>query len=82
MLFEKRLETQFDLSVCVISPAEVVERRMVHRGYSAEEIEQRRHRQMSADEKAGRADYVISNAGSLEFLKQQTKRCIAQLQAR
>lgn len=79
LLFEKRLETHFDLIVCVTSPPEIVECRMVHRGYSREEIEQRRQRQMPLEEKARRADYVISNAGSLEFLKQQTKRFITQL---
>lgn len=79
LLFEKRLETHFDLVVCVISPPEIVERRMLRRGYSGVEIEQRRQRQMPIEEKARRADFVISNAGSLEFLKQQTKRFIAQV---
>ena len=46
LLFEKRLETEFDLIVCVTSSPEIVERRMVHRGYTQEEIEQRRNRQM------------------------------------
>lgn len=81
LLYEKRLETEFDLIVCVTSPPEIVESRMVHRGYSGDEIEQRRQRQMPLEEKARRADCVISNAGSLEFLKQQTKRLIAQSQA-
>jgi dephospho-CoA kinase len=80
LLFEKRLETEFDLIVCVTSPPTVVENRMVRRGYSGEELEQRRLRQMPLEEKARRADCVISNAGSLEFLKQQTKRLIAQTQ--
>ena len=80
LLFEKRLETAFDLIVCVTSPPDVVESRMVHRGYSGDEIEQRRRRQMPLEEKVRRADCVISNAGSLEFLKQQTKRLIAQTQ--
>jgi dephospho-CoA kinase len=80
LLFEKRLETEFDLIVCVTSPPEIVERRMVHRGYSGDEIKQRRLRQMPLEEKASRADCVISNAGNLEFLKQQTKRLIAQTQ--
>ena len=80
LLFEKRLEPEFDLIVCVTSPPEIVERRMVHRGYSGDEIKQRRLRQMPLEEKARRANCVISNAGSLEFLKQQTKRLIAQTQ--
>jgi dephospho-CoA kinase len=80
LLFEKRLENEFDLIVCVTSPPDVVESRMIHRGYSGDEIKQRRLRQMPLEEKARRADCVISNAGSLEFLKQQTKRLIAQAQ--
>jgi dephospho-CoA kinase len=79
LLFEKRLETEFDLIVCVTSAPEIVERRMVHRGYTQEEIEQRRNAQMPIEEKTRRADCVISNAGSLEFLKLQTKRLIAQI---
>lgn len=76
LLFEKRLETHFDFIVCVISPPAVVEDRMVARGYTGAEIEQRRQRQMPLEEKARRSDFVISNAGSLEFLNLQTTRLI------
>lgn len=81
LLFEKRLETEFDLTVCVMCPPDVVEARMVRRGYTGVEVEQRRSRQMPLQEKAQRADRVISNAGSLEFLKRQTIRLIAEIQA-
>jgi dephospho-CoA kinase len=81
LLFEKRLETRFDLTVCVESPPDVVENRMVARGYTEAEIAQRRERQMPLEEKIKRADHLISNAGSLEFLKQQTTRFIAQITA-
>ena len=81
LLFEKRLETRFDLTVCVSSPPDVVENRMVARGYTGAEIAQRRERQMPLEEKIERADYLISNAGSLEFLKRQTTRLIAQITA-
>ena len=67
MLFEKRLETRFDLTVCVACPPEAVESRMQARGYTREQIEQRRERQMPLAEKIQRADHLISNAGSLEF---------------
>ena len=76
LLFEKRLETAFDFTVCVSSPPDVVENRMVARGYTGEQIEQRRQRQMPLVDKIGRADHHISNAGSLEFLKRQTTRLI------
>lgn len=81
LLFEKRLETQFDLTVCVISPPDVVEARMVCRGYTGTEVEQRRSRQMPLLDKALRADRVLSNAGSLEFLKRQTSRLIAEIRS-
>jgi dephospho-CoA kinase len=79
LLFEKRLETLFDLTVCVSSPPAVVEDRMVSRGYNGAEIAQRRKRQMPLEEKIERADHLISNAGSLEFLKRQTARLIEQM---
>jgi dephospho-CoA kinase len=81
LLFEKRLETRFDLTVCVASPPDVVERRMVARAYTRAQIAQRRERQMPLEEKTERADHLISNAGSLEFLKRQTTRLIAQITA-
>ncbi len=81
LLFEKRLETRFDLTVCVSSPPDVVETRMVARGYTGAEIAQRRQRQMPLEEKIERADHLISNAGSLEFLKRQTTRLIEQMTA-
>lgn len=79
LIFEKRLETAFDLTVCVASPPHIVELRMVARGYSGEEVERRRQRQMPLGEKMRRADFVITNAGSLEFLQDQTMRLIAQI---
>ena len=81
LLFEKRLETRFDLTVCVMSPPDVAADRMVARAYTEEQIEQRRKQQMPLEEKIERADFLISNAGSLEFLKQQTTRLIEQITA-
>ena len=81
LLFEKRLETRFDLTVCVVSPPDVAADRMVARAYTEEQIEQRRKQQMPLEEKMELADYLISNAGSLEFLKQQTTRLIEQITA-
>ena len=81
LLFEKRLEIHFDLTVCVSSPPDVVADRMVVRAYSETQIEQRRKQQMPLEEKIERADFLISNAGSLEFLKQQTTRLIEQITA-
>lgn len=81
LLFEKRLETLFDLTVCVSSAPDVVESRMQARGYTGGEIEQRRARQMPLEQKVERADHHISNSGSLDFLKLQTARLIEQITA-
>ena len=79
LLFEKRLETGFDLTVCVASSPDVAKIRMAARGYTEEEVERRRQRQMPLDEKIRLADHVITNSGSLEFLENQTLRLIAHI---
>ena len=79
LIFEKRLETAFDLTVCVASPAAVADQRMADRGYTEAAVEQRRQRQMRIEDKLRLADYVITNAGSLEFLEKQTMRLIEQI---
>lgn len=78
LLFEKRLENNFDLTVCVYSSTDISEVRMINRGYTKSEILQRRKQQMPIDEKVERADHVISNTGSFEFLKLQIKKLIEQ----
>ena len=80
LLFEKKLETKFDFTICVESSPQVVENRILLKGYSKTETRQRRQRQMSLEEKIRRSDYVISNSGSLEFLKLQTHRLNKQIQ--
>jgi len=79
LLFEKRLESAFDFTVCVAAPSDVVEIRMAARGYTGEAVERRRRRQMLLEEKLIRADYVITNAGNLDFLKDQTSLLIHRL---
>jgi dephospho-CoA kinase len=76
LLFEKRLESQFDLTVCVTCPQDLVVTRMLNRGYTEAQVEQRRSRQLPLEEKAKQADRVITNAGGLEFLERQTLRLI------
>ena len=76
LLFEKRLESLFDLTVCIASPRPVARCRMAARGYSGKQFDQRCHRQMPLEDKVRRADHVILNAGSLDFLKRQTLQLI------
>ncbi|MEC7274448.1 MAG: dephospho-CoA kinase, partial [Verrucomicrobiota bacterium] len=78
LLFEKRLETNFDLTVCIYSSSVISEARLINRGYTKSEISQRREQQMPIDEKVERADHVISNTGNFEFLNLQIKKLIEQ----
>jgi len=79
LLYEKKLETKFDLTICIESPPQIAEKRMLLREYSKEEIRRRRQQQLSLEEKVRRSDYVISNSGSLEFLQLQIQRLNKQL---
>ena len=49
------------------------------RGVTREEIDQRLKAQMSQEEKASRADYVIDNSGDLEGTRQQVARVHGEL---
>jgi dephospho-CoA kinase len=79
LLFEKSLEKEFDFIVCIESSNTDIVTRMAQRGYSREAIESRSQRQMPLSEKIQRSDFVIQNSGSLDFLKEQTMRLIAEL---
>ena len=74
LLFEKKLETKFDSTLCVESDPQIAEKRRLLKGHPKTETRQRRQRQMSLEEKIRRSDYVISNSGSLAFLKLQIQR--------
>lgn len=81
LLFEKRLETAFDFTVCVSSPPDVVAARMLARGYTQKEVEQRRLHQWPLSEKILSANFVVSNAGSIEFLEAQITRLVGEIGA-
>lgn len=67
LLFETGMEDLFDATIAIVAPDEVRAERAGARGTS--ELEARSARQLSQDEKAARATYVIPNSGSLEELE-------------
>lgn len=71
LLFEKNLESSFDLTVSVIADTETQRRRLRARGLTAEDIQGRLDRQLPLFEKSRRADCVLLNSGSLVFLEEQ-----------
>ena len=64
----------FDVIVAVVAPLEICQHRFSQRtGRDKEEFNRRANRQMSMEDKAALADYVINNSGSNQDLK--TKAC-------
>lgn len=71
LLFEKRLEKHFDISVSVICSDATANYRLQQKSYSEADITLRRQHQLPNSIKAKYADFVLSNDGSVNFLKQQ-----------
>ncbi|BET69587.1 dephospho-CoA kinase [Opitutales bacterium ASA1] len=74
LLFEKGLEKEVDFTVCVASDPGVQAQRLASRGLSPQEVSQRVARQLPLAQKIERADFVVTNNGSLTFLRNQVVR--------
>lgn len=73
LLFEKDLQEHFTLTICLSSHPELQEQRLKARGMSESQIQYRKERQFSLEEKMRRADIILHNNGSLEHLKEQVE---------
>jgi dephospho-CoA kinase len=69
LLFESGMEEAFDATIAVISDEGVRRERAATRGHALEE--ERASRQLSQDEKARRATYVVRNDGSVGELERE-----------
>jgi dephospho-CoA kinase len=67
LLFESGMEGAFDATVAVIADEKVRQRRAAGRGHEA--LDERAARQLTQEEKAQRATYVMVNDGSVEDLE-------------
>ncbi len=66
LLFEAGMQAGFDATIAVIAPEALRSRRALARGHRA--LAQRGERQLTQDEKAARATYVVVNDGDLDAL--------------
>jgi dephospho-CoA kinase len=80
LLFEAGREGFFDATVTVVADEGLREERAAARGH--EGVAGRENRQLSQDEKAARADFVIRNDGSLAELEGTVGAVLDQLRAR
>jgi dephospho-CoA kinase len=77
LLFETAMEDAFDATVAVVAGDETRARRAGLRGTDL--LEARSERQLPQDEKAERADHVITNDGSLDELERQVSELVGVL---
>jgi dephospho-CoA kinase len=67
LLFEAGLEGGYDATIAVIADEDVRAERAAARGHHA--VDERSARQLSQEEKAARATYVVANSGTVEQLE-------------
>ncbi len=79
LLFEKNLQNRVDFTVCVFTDLSTQVERLERKGIGRAQALARIDRQMPLAEKAERADCVLLNEGSLEFLEDQVKTLLARL---
>ena len=79
LLFESGLDAAFDATVCVVAADAVRAERAGARGTA--DLEARGGRQLSQEEKAARADFVVANDGTLQELESEIAALLPKLEA-
>ena len=79
LLFETQAESHFDKIICVACSAENQRQRLLARGWTPEQIEQRIAAQWPVEQKTARSDFVVWTEGALDAHARQLERVIASL---
>ena len=79
LLFESGMDHGFDATIAVVADEDVRRERAAARGHHS--IDERTARQLSQQEKADRATYVVANSGSLSDLESRLSDVLAKLRA-
>jgi dephospho-CoA kinase len=74
LLFETSAEKNFDAIVCVACSAETQRQRLLQRGWTSRQIEQRIAAQWPVEKKIATANFVVWTEGGLDVLEEQLKR--------
>jgi dephospho-CoA kinase len=77
LMFEVGSDAVFDTTVAVVTADEVRRERAAARGHAL--VDEREARQLTQDEKAGRAEHVVENDGSVEDLERALSALLAKL---
>jgi len=78
LLFETNAQSEFDAAICVASSASTQRARLLARGWSAEQIEQRIQAQWPIEKKILQSDYVIWTEAGLDVHASQLERILIQ----
>lgn len=73
------MEGLYDATIAIVAPEALREERAGGRGHAA--VAQRAARQLSQEEKAARATYVVANDGSVEDLERKLSEVLAKLRS-
>lgn len=76
LLFETGAERECDATICVACSAATQRRRLLERGWTADEIEQRIAAQWPIEKKMARADFVVWAEGDPDILGMQLSRIL------
>ena len=76
LLFETKVETEFDAVLCLACSEATQRQRLAARGWSSEQIQQRIAAQLPVVEKMSRAQFVIWSEGTVETLMSQLARIV------
>jgi dephospho-CoA kinase len=79
LLFEAGLDGLYDATIAVVSAEELRRERAAARGHAL--ADERAARQLSQEEKARRATYVVRNDGSVQELEQELSAVLDKLGA-
>jgi dephospho-CoA kinase len=77
LLFEAGLESRYDATIAVVADEAVRAERAAARGHAA--VDERAARQLSQEEKASRATYVVRNHGTVEDLERELSGVLGRL---
>jgi dephospho-CoA kinase len=79
LLFETRVESQFDKIICIACSPVSQRERLLARGWTPEQIRRRIAAQMPVEQKIARSHFVVWTEGGLENHAQQLERILARL---
>ena len=79
LLFETQAENQFEKIICVACSGKSQRKRLLARGWSSEQVQQRIAAQIPVEQKMARSQFVVWTEGALEVHRRQWEHIWARL---